>query len=285
MPGENHGIASSSGNIGDEEPPPPTSTAEIMLEAEQNRRDQTRLLERIEQNTSRQQDSVVTIQYFILLNPLVFRCPSETLDADDWLRSLERKLETAHVALGDRVLFAAYFLEGAALQWWENFVAMQPVGHMVTWQEFCDEFRGYHIPDQLMERKREEFCNLTQGKMFVHEYRNEFTRLARYAQEKVSTDAKKQERFRKGLSPILRHDLNLHKFVNFQDLVNKSFKAEYGSELYEESPKRDREFAPSSGSGSRKRCVWIPFSDVSHVVSARRPSTTIYRPPKPKLPP
>ena len=134
MSGENQGVDPSSGNIDDEEPPSPTSMAEIMLEAERNRRDQTCLLECIAQNTSRQQDSVVTIQDFILLNPPVFRCPSEPLDADDWLRSLERKLETAHVAPGDCVLFAAYFLEGAALQWWENFVAMQPVGHVVTWQ-------------------------------------------------------------------------------------------------------------------------------------------------------
>src|SRR3954464_6025677 len=284
MSGANHGVAPSSGNIDDEDPPP-TSTAEIMLEAERNCRDQTRLLERIEQNTSRQQDSDVTIQDFILLNPPVFRCSSEPLDADDWLRSLERKLETAHVAPGDHVLFAAYFLEGAALQWWENFVAMQPVGHVVTWQEFCDDFRGYHIPDQLMECKKNSFCNLTQGKMTVHEYRTEFTSLARYAQEEVSTDAKKQARFRKGLSTILRHDLNLHQFVNFRDLVDKSFKYEYGNELYEESRKRDREFEQSSGPVSRKRCVWIPFKDIRHVVSASRPSTTIYRPPQPNVPP
>src|ERR1041385_7500218 len=137
MSGANQGIDPSSGNIDGEEPPPPTSTAEIMLEAEQNRRDHTRLLERIEQNTSRQHHSVVTIQDFILLNPPVFRCSSEPLDADDWLCSLERKLETAHVSPDDRVMFAAYFLEGAALEWWENFVAMQTVGHVVTWQGFC----------------------------------------------------------------------------------------------------------------------------------------------------
>ena len=133
------------------------------------------------------------------------------------------------------MLFAAYFLEGVALQWWENFVAIHHVGHVVTWQEFSDDFRGYHIQDQLMERKREEFCNLTQGNMSVHEYRTKFTRLARYAQEEVSTDAQKQARFRKGLSPVLRHDLNLHEFVNFRDLVDKSFKAKYGNELYEVS--------------------------------------------------
>src|SRR3954470_7626362 len=136
-----------------------------------------------------------------------------------------------------------------------------------------------------MERKREQFFNLTQGNMSVHEYRTEFTRLARYAQEEISIDAKKKARFRKVLSPVLRHDLNLHEFVNFQDLVKKSFKAEYGNGLYEESRKHDHEFVPSSGSGSRKRCVWIPFSDISHAVSASRPSTTIYRPPQPNLPP
>src|ERR1041385_109221 len=113
MSGANQGVDPSFGNIDGEEPPPLTSTAEIMMEAEQNRRDQTRLLERIEQNTSRQCHSVVTIQDFILLNTPVFRCSSGPLDADDWLHSLEHKLDTAHVSPGDRVLFAAYFLEGA----------------------------------------------------------------------------------------------------------------------------------------------------------------------------
>src|SRR3954470_9232710 len=101
MSGENQGVDPSSGNLYDDDPPPPTSTAEIMLEAERNRRDQTRLLERIEQNTSHQRDSVVTIQDFILLNPPVFRCSSEPLDGDAWLHSLEHKLETDHVAPGD----------------------------------------------------------------------------------------------------------------------------------------------------------------------------------------
>src|SRR3954471_12453220 len=145
-----------------------SSTEEIMMEAERNRRDQTRLLELIEQNTARQRNVVVNIQNFILLKPSVFRCSSEPLEADYWLRSIERKLDTTHVAPNDRVIFAAYFLEGAALQWWENYVAMQPDGHLVTWQEFRDAFRGYHLLDELIERKKEEFCNLTQGEMFIH---------------------------------------------------------------------------------------------------------------------
>src|SRR3954462_9660992 len=154
-------------NRNDDEPPTPPSAAEILMEAEKNRRDQTRLLELIEQNTARQRNVVVSIQDFILLKPPVFSCSSEPLEA-------------AHVAPDDRVMFAAYFLEGAAAEWWENYVAMQPDGHVVTWQEFCVAFRGYHIMDELMERKKKEFCNLNQGKMSMHEYVREFNRLARY---------------------------------------------------------------------------------------------------------
>src|SRR3954447_25128356 len=107
-------------NRNDDEPSPPPSAVEIMMEAERNRRDQTRLLELIEQNTARQRNVVVSIQDFILLKPTVFRCSSEPLESDDWLCSIERKLETEHVAPNDRVMFAVYFLEGATGEWWEN---------------------------------------------------------------------------------------------------------------------------------------------------------------------
>src|ERR1043165_9026411 len=95
-------------NRRNDEPPPPSSATEIMMEAERNRRDQTRLLELIDQNTARHRNVVVSIKDFILLKPPVFRCSYEPLEADDWLRSIERKLDTAHVAPDDRVIFAVY---------------------------------------------------------------------------------------------------------------------------------------------------------------------------------
>src|SRR4051812_41644061 len=97
-----------------------------------------------------------------------------------------------------------------------------------------------------MERKKEEFFNLTQGEMSMHEYVREFNRLARYAQDEITTDARKQARFCKGLSTILRHDLNLLEFATFEDLVNKSFRAEHVNEVFEESRKHALELDPSS---------------------------------------
>ena len=52
-----------------------------------------------------------------------------------------------------------------------------------------------------MDQKKKEFRKLTQGKMTVDEYQRKFLELSRYAEDDVSTDARKQEKFREGLNP------------------------------------------------------------------------------------
>jgi hypothetical protein len=169
------------------------------------------------------------------------------------------------------VTFAAYHLEGAAGSWWENFLAMQTAEHVVTWQEFKTAFRGYHIPEGLMELKREEFLKLKQGNGSVCDYQGNFNRLACYAPEEVSTDAKKQTLFRKGLDPELHRDLHLLDFNTFQDLVNKAMKAERGKVEYEETRKRPRDDAQFSSSGTKHCCAWIPFSAIPRASYQSRP--------------
>jgi hypothetical protein len=177
---------------GNENLPHPPSLAEVMLEAERNKRETNRLLAHIEENTSHQQrNELVSIHDFIKLFPPTFHHSVDPLDADDWLNSITHKLHSANVDEGDKVTFAAYQLEGPANLWWENYEAMCPAGRVTTWAEFCEAFREHHIPEGLIDRKREEFCNLTQGKMTVDAYSREFGNLARYAPEEVSTDAKK----------------------------------------------------------------------------------------------
>src|SRR4051812_22574412 len=135
-----------------------------------------------------------------------------------------------------------------------------------------------------MERKKEEFCNMIQGEMSIHEYVTEFNRLARYAQDEITTDARKQARFLKGLSPILLHDLNLLEFATFEDLVNRSFRAEHGNEVFEESRKHALELAPSSSSAPQKRRIWIPASVIPQSLF-QRPPPNICHPPQHIVPP
>src|SRR3954467_1973685 len=265
--------------------PQPPSLAEVMLEAERNRRDTNRLLERIEQNTARQQRvNPVSINDFYKLYPPKFNHSIEPLDADDWLRIIAHKLRSANVAENDKVTFAAYHLEGPASLWWENYEAMRPVGQITTWADFSAAFREHHIPEGLMDRKREEFCNFTQGRLTVDAYSREFGKLARYAPEEVSTDAKKQARFRKGLSPELRRDLRLHVCTSFLKLVNKAISAETGQNDFEASRKHSRDYGSSSGSGSQKRRVWIPNTAIPSRYTPR-PSFEAPRPHQPYVPP
>ncbi len=153
-----------------------------------------------------------------------------------------------------------YHLEGPASLWWQNYEAMLPAGQIPTWKDFTEAFREHHIPQALLDRKREEFCSFTQSKMAVDAYSREFENLARYATEEVSTDAKKQARFRKGLNPKLRRDLHLHHCDTFQALVNKAINAETAQLTYEESRKHTRDLGSSSGSSSQKRRIWVPNS-------------------------
>ena len=120
--------------------PPPPSMVQLMAMFENNRIDNIRLLERIERNTAQHQGNQGGIRDFIRLTPPVFSYSTEPLDADYWLRTMERKLQVGHVAQADWVTFTAYHLEGAAGSWWENFLAMQAAEHVVTWQEFTEAF-------------------------------------------------------------------------------------------------------------------------------------------------
>src|SRR3954469_971443 len=256
--------------------PPPPTMAHVLMEIEKNHRDSHALLEVIARNSTQQRNEMVCLKDFIHLHPPVFSYSTEPLEADDWLRNIERKLQAGRVANGDKVNYAAYHLEGAASSWWENYLNMRPAGPPTVWNELCTAFREHHIPKGLMDRKREEFCNLTQGRRTVDEFSREFNRLARYATEEVSTDANKQERFRRGLNSGLRRELNLHDFATFQVLVNKTIKAE-DMNTPNDFRKHPREEG-SSSSGSQKRKIWIPNS-MFRQNNPPRPSYAAPRPP------
>ena len=81
---------------------------------------------------------------------------------------------------------------------------MLPADHVVTWNEFKTSFRAHHIPDGLMDRKLNEFLALTQGTHTVMQYAQAFNQLCQYGGYHVDTDAKKRDRFRRGLNTKLK---------------------------------------------------------------------------------
>jgi hypothetical protein len=158
-------------------PPPPPNLAEVMA----RQTELLNLLVQAQQNQHRQQSrggrddhnpQVASYQDFLSTQPPFFSKIEEPLDADAWLHTIESKFALLTIPCVDssKAHFTAQQLRGAARIWWDNFCAMQPVGHVISWEEFWTAFRAYHIPEGLLERKLNEFLALTQGTRTVLQY-------------------------------------------------------------------------------------------------------------------
>jgi hypothetical protein len=125
-----------------------------------------------------------------------------------------------------KVHFATQQLRGPARTWWDHFLVMQPIDHMVEWGEFKVAFRGHHIPAGFMDRKLNEFLALTQGSRIVLQYAQAFNDLCQYAGYHADTDEKKWDRIRRGLSTKLRDCLNTVRANSYNELVNMAISQE-----------------------------------------------------------
>jgi hypothetical protein len=173
------------------------------------------------------------------------------MDAEDWLRTVERELHTAQCDDREKVLYGPRMLRGAAQSWWESYLATHANPDAITWEEFRGSFGQYHVPAGLMTVKKEEFLALKQGSMSVSEYRDRFLQLSRYAPEDVNIDAKRQYRFLRGLVDPLQYQLMNHTFPTFQHLIDRAIMTERKRKEMED---RKRKISgPQPGSSNRPR--------------------------------
>jgi hypothetical protein len=171
-------------------------------------------------------------------NPPTFTKSTEPLDTDDWLCTIENKLEYAGVGENEKVLYATHFLAGVAGAWWENVRAMQPEGQVMTWDAFKAKFRKAHIPTGLIKIMRNKFLNLKQGGMSVTEYFDKFTTWERYAPNDINTDEKKREHFMNGLQEDLQPYLVVGPYNDLEALVDAAIMVEDKNKAARESRKR-----------------------------------------------
>jgi hypothetical protein len=189
--------------------------------------------------------------------PPLFHKTEEPLDADAWLRTIESKFALLSMPCleAKKALFAAQQLRGTARIWWDHYYAMQPEGHVVTWEEFWTAFRAHHIPEGLIERKLNEFLALTQGTRTVMQYAQVFNHLCQYAGYHANTNAKKRDRLCRGLNTKLKERLNLVKTDTFTKLVNMAITQEDCISAHRAEKKRKISTGPSSVQPPRYRLV------------------------------
>ena len=81
-----------------------------------------------------------------------------------------------------KVTFATFTFEGAALVWWQLKKPLEPLWML---PRFSKVFNEEYFPMTVRDQKTTEFLNLAQGNMTVVEYNAKFMELSRYAQHIV----------------------------------------------------------------------------------------------------
>jgi len=173
------------------------------------------------------------------------------MEADDWIRAVEKQHNIAQCDDQQKVLYASGQLQGAARTWWESYQSARPNNAPpITWYEFARDFKARHIPAGAIELKQEDFRSLKMGQMSVSEYHDKFAQLSRYAPNEVRQDADKQRLFLKGVYYDLRLQLAGHKYDNFKDLVNRAIVLD---NMRTEQDKKRKLKGQGLGSSSRPR--------------------------------
>jgi hypothetical protein len=117
----------------------------------------------------------------------------EPMDADDWLKSVETKLQVVQCNNCEKVLLASHQLSGTTVDWWDAYVEAHEKLESINCPEFRATFCEHLVPQGVIKLKKKEFQDLKQGSMSVNEYVTKFTQLSCYASHEVDTDEKKQE--------------------------------------------------------------------------------------------
>ncbi|KAG6409717.1 hypothetical protein SASPL_127759 [Salvia splendens] len=179
------------------------------------------------------------------------RLDDDPAKADYWLEQVERVFSLMPFTAEEKLLCAVALLRDEAYRWWEDVIQVAVAG-TVTWEFFREKFTKRYIGALYMEDRREEFLHLVQGMKLAYE--TEFHRLARYAQDIVSTREDMCRRFKRGLNSRIQPALlgietsDLTKLFHLAQAVER-LKAEEEAERNTRS--RGKRAAESSHPASR----------------------------------
>ncbi|XP_057775215.1 uncharacterized protein LOC130994199 [Salvia miltiorrhiza] len=140
-------------------------------------------------------------------NPPTFNGMGDPMDAEKWIRCLERIFDFMGLTDKERLTCAIFQLTDEADYWWESVQrTLSPQQwEEYTWENFKAELYEKYIPQSYRIKKEAEFWNLRQGNKSVTEYDRLFVQLSRYAPHLVDTEEKRSEKFRRGL----RHEIGM----------------------------------------------------------------------------
>jgi hypothetical protein len=87
--------------------------------------------------------------------PPTFSYAVELMDVDDWLKSIEKKLQVVQYNNHEKVLLASHQLSSPTVFWWDAYVEAHKEPESINWLEFRAAFRAHHIPQGVIKPKKE----------------------------------------------------------------------------------------------------------------------------------
>ncbi|WVZ73569.1 LOW QUALITY PROTEIN: hypothetical protein U9M48_021858, partial [Paspalum notatum var. saurae] len=171
---------------------------------------------------------------------------------------LEFQLQGEWLMVIMKARFATQCLHGPSGAWCASFLAMQPAGHQVTWDEFRAAFRAHYLPPSLIELKQREFRALRQVDMSVLEYVQAFVHLSQYSPEDVHTDPRRATRLLDGFDPTLLTHLG-RSYDSFTELVDVAIDMEQRlRQAHEDQQKKRLASTPPSSPSQQPRVEQPP---------------------------
>jgi PKD repeat protein len=92
---------------------------------------------------------------FLQTHPTTFSQAKDPMEAEDWLKGIEKKLVITQCMDHEKVLFVAHQLFGTAVNWWETYCNTHTDVNSITWNEFQTHFHTHYVPHSIMKLKKE----------------------------------------------------------------------------------------------------------------------------------
>jgi hypothetical protein len=158
---ENNNAVDNSAEKNNAANPPPTLEQVLMMQAQMLQTMQQTMVNM--QNAQPQEPPLPPrdrLGDFQHTKPPTFSHSVEPMDADDWLKTVEKKLQVVQCKNWEKVMLASHQLIGLAAHWWDAYVEAHEEPDTINWNEFKMAFWSHHVPQGVIKLKKKEFQDL-----------------------------------------------------------------------------------------------------------------------------
>jgi hypothetical protein len=142
--GDNHG--DNNQNVNPPPPPPPTLEQVLVMQAQMlQTMQQTMVSMQAAQPQAPPPLPRDRFGDFQCTKPPTFSHVVEPMDADDWLKFVEKKLQVVQCNNREKVLLASHQLSGLVADWWDAYVEAHEEPESINWPEFRVAFCAHHV--------------------------------------------------------------------------------------------------------------------------------------------